>query len=185
MRKGLPQPVSVKGAVRMAAPPCSPRRCFFPAPPSDFYVFSAEHFISSDFGFSLSEAFPRLSAFCPPCPVPSDLPVSFSRLSTPWARRMIPFSVFRYEKSCDLNERSLGSRAFLPFIKSFGKGDGVRGKGESPFSKGVPLPPPSSSPLPSSLTLRGRRDVFPRGACPSFFYGGRAGWIYRRGGYRF
>ena len=125
----------------MAAPPRSPRRWFFPAPPSDFYVFSAEHFISSDFGFSLSEAFPRLSAFCPPCPVPSDLPVSFSRLSTPWARRMIPFSVFRYEKSCDLNERSLGSRAFLPFIKSFGKGDGGAGEGGMAFFKrGSPSP---------------------------------------------
>ena len=185
MRKGLPQPVSVKGAVRMAAPPRSPRRWFSLRLPQT----STFSLPSTSFRATSAFLFPQRSLvfrrFARRVPVPSDLPVSFSRLSTPWARRMIPFSVFRYEKSCDLNERSLGSRAFLPFIKSFGKGDGVRGKEESPFSKGVLLPPPSSSPLPSSLTLRGRRGVFPRGACPSFFYGGRAGWIYRRGGYRF
>ena len=52
---------------------------------------------------------------------------------------------------------------------------------ESPFSKGFP----SSPAVSLSSTLRQRGVFFPRGACLSFFYGGRAGWIYRRGGYRF
>ena len=161
MRKGLPQPVSVKGAVRMAAPPRSPRRWFFPAPPSDFYVFSAEHFISSDFGFSLSEAFPRLSAFCPPCPVPSDLPVSFSRLSTPWARRMIPFSVFRYEKAAISMSAASGAGRFCPSSKVLGKGMGCGGRRKALFQKGFSFPRRHPHPSLRLLLFGGGVAFFP------------------------